>query len=204
MSEHEAQSTAALDTDALLAAAHHPDYLLQDLVAIANLGVQIGLTLTVGGSTISGMLIGGKEFMQRLTESITEVAPDELVEPLQERFQPYRDIYEQSELKPATFVHLADARVVATGGEFPVNGCLWRGRISQVSGFSIGVMSSVWCAPAARHDRASAGFFLPVARGLRATVPQAVAVPWTATPVRPRADQCRHWAGSDCVTRDET
>ncbi|AKK66454.1 MULTISPECIES: hypothetical protein [Xanthomonas translucens group] len=143
MSEHEAQSTAALDTDALLAAAHHPDYLLQDLVAIANLGVQIGLTLTVGGSTISGMLIGGKEFMQRLTESITEVAPDELVEPLQERFQPYRDIYEQSELKPATFVHLADARVVATGGEFPVNGCLWRGRISQVSGFSIGVMSSV-------------------------------------------------------------
>jgi hypothetical protein len=39
-----------------------------------------------------------------------------------------------------TFVHLRDARVLIGGHGIPKNGMHWRGRISEVSGFTLGVL----------------------------------------------------------------
>lgn len=124
-------------------------FLTQMIETVINRGVEIGVTLTVGGSVVSGMLISGKTYFEELGELLTGAskAEGDVASALGEAWPAYAQLYEKPEgagddwiEPPATYIHLRNAYYLMPGsGSLPGKpGMLWRGRISSVDGFSIG------------------------------------------------------------------
>jgi hypothetical protein len=126
------------------------DYTLQVFTHLANAyGMSFFVTLSVGGSLISGRIISRDEYMKSLTDSLREDISkwrDEAKEFLESRiFEPMTRPLDKEgegyEVKKTQYIHLKDARVFNTAGR-PIpsgaDGFLWRGRISSVDGFSMG------------------------------------------------------------------
>ena len=134
----------------------HPsdgDWLLQHFLSLAVMGLEIGLTVSVGGATISGKLINGKTYLGLLADEVgvnAGSASDDLMKVIADSIKQYEVLYEKPEGEvsvfdhPKTFIHLKDARIFAPGGSaIPGNrGVLWRGRVSAVDGFSLGLMAA--------------------------------------------------------------
>lgn len=128
-----------------------------------------GLVLTVKGVVISGELIPAWQWHEELEQGIrdahvragqdpehagfaelfklaaesTRQRRDEqrALEELDQLPQRYRDLIGQEER--TQFIHLRDARVFSPGNAgLPGNGLLWRGRLSEVSGWSFGKLST--------------------------------------------------------------
>jgi hypothetical protein len=88
----------------------------------------------MNGFLVSGMTISGDAYFEQLVAEFSErFTDDEIVKP--------KDL-EEPELSPM-FIHLKDARFFHNSGA-PIPGndpVLWRGRISEVSGFSLKEMT---------------------------------------------------------------
>jgi hypothetical protein len=122
------------------------DWFLQQFVARANHeGLELGITLQTGGFLVSGILISGHAYLEQISALLLDAFVDEGVK------QHYRDAMsylaehmksknaEDIDLSPA-FIHLREAKLIQAGGpSIPRNQpVLWRGRISEVSGFFLG------------------------------------------------------------------
>jgi hypothetical protein len=146
------------------------DDLLQFLVELAqnNEGTRIGLTLQMPGGTVTGILVGQYAWLDLLMakEGWPHPEPNEETETDQPNFDDaVRKEFglevggnrpDESNLlgadgsmgwwKTYRFIHLRDARLLVGGGSpymAPVNGeLLWRGRLSEVSGWWLGSLSS--------------------------------------------------------------
>ena len=121
------------------------DDTLQQLVHLANDGgVEMGITLTVGGALISGTLISSQTYFQRVYDSIIEVSKpgenpgvDAVAEVLKSRTP--RTGWPIA----AQYIHMRDARIYNGRSEpLPTNGTNWRGKIASVDGFSLGSMGN--------------------------------------------------------------
>lgn len=119
----------------------HEDWFLQELVGLANVvgDFELGVTLNVQGSIISGTAISGRRYFEEAAKLFATEDPENH---LSNWVKSFTAIYDEGE-KPAAppgYIHLMNARVFGTGeGTIPSNdGTLWRGRISAVSGFSFG------------------------------------------------------------------
>ncbi|MFE5626896.1 hypothetical protein ACFQ8S_33135 [Streptomyces virginiae] len=147
------------------------DHVLAQLVRLAN-GSELGLslTLTVNGQTITGRLISSKKWFEIQAESIREATnakegqiglhtifeswadaantynseEKQVQEALDEVELPdrYQKALGQAEI-PIGFIHLAEARIDRANGFQPEAGMPWRGRLEQVSGWSIGELKAV-------------------------------------------------------------
>jgi hypothetical protein len=133
------------------------DWLLQDFVLMANeAGSSVGVTLTVGGVLVTGMLIGAKQYFESLGDLLAAAIPDRaaaasmrekyvtLGAEMHKRHLAYMARLEAGkEGEAPTFLHLRDARVYAGPSVVPTRGgVLWRGRISAVDGFIVGIINS--------------------------------------------------------------
>lgn len=129
------------------------DWFLEGIIEnVINHGVDIGITLSVNGAIVSGILISGKKYFEELSEMMAKHSqnPGDIMGALAEGWKSYTVIYEKPEDAPedwtpprAAYIHLRDARYFAPGqAPIPTNmGVLWRGKLSEVDGFSIGNMS---------------------------------------------------------------
>jgi len=124
------------------------DWLLCDLIHYANHGLTPGITLHVAGTIVTGVLIGGDQYIQEFAATISDAVrrsdlKDE-ADAVQEAFSVYRAAYTPEELEKRaepTFIHLKDARFMTPGSGFNMDtGVLWRGRVSHVSGFTLGTL----------------------------------------------------------------
>ncbi|RKE49988.1 gas vesicle accessory protein GvpU [Sphingomonas sp. PP-CC-1A-547] len=132
----------------------HPDttdwFLRSIIETYTNDGVEIGLTLTVGGSVVSGLLISGKTYFKELKRFLTESSGQagDLFATMADDFGelgPYiydkpSDAADDWKPKPTGFVHLKDARFHAPGQRpMPTKtSFLWRGKLEAIDGFFIG------------------------------------------------------------------
>lgn len=131
------------------------DYLLEILVSMANsVGVSVGVTILTHGFLISGMLVGGAEYFEALGRGFGSAkgTTPEMANALQKAFssgaEPYRlaKMGEDVSMTPTAYIHLKDARFFSGQGA-PIQGAkgtegmLWRGRLSEVSGFTVGNLS---------------------------------------------------------------
>jgi hypothetical protein len=132
-----------------LAPLHVNDWFLQQLIEFAELGVELPIILSIGGSHINGNLIGGNRYFKELSElmSSSQVTSDVESVPgtLSKLFESYQDIYPQGDERPAfgtakpNYIHLRDAKWHSFDGKaLPSTGSLWRGKVSSVDGFMIG------------------------------------------------------------------
>jgi hypothetical protein len=130
------------------------DWFLQSIIeTVVAHGVEIGVTLTVGGTTISGMLISGQKYFDELADALKKSSAEEgdIHSVLADGWRHMKAVYEKPEgasddwtPPQAGFVHLKNAFIFANGGPpMPGNqGLLWRGNLASVDGFAIGNMSA--------------------------------------------------------------
>jgi hypothetical protein len=138
--------TQGSDAGMMYASPREPDALLQELVEIATAGFGFGITLTVGGMLVTGNVCPGSKYMQFIFEGSLANEDEQVKGAIKKRLQPYADIYAPgagNSAQAPTYIHLENARFVTPGvsGSAPSTPVIWRGRISDVSGFFFGVLS---------------------------------------------------------------
>jgi hypothetical protein len=148
--EQQPEDAAALEVEPLAAMAAVPDPVLADLVHAVNHGgdTEISLTLSVSGTVISGMLIANTKFFKLLADSVIAAgaAPGgSPVESFADFMRSGADVPDadagdgEEAIEVTLYIHLRDAVVWAPGGaSLPAQ--LWRGRLSHVSGWSLGAI----------------------------------------------------------------
>jgi len=127
------------------------DWLLQWLVRSSNrASMTIGITLSIGGSIVSGNLISHSDYFAQLADAFSK--PFEKIEGWDAQeiksiilgfdAQPNPDETEEDEV-PFQYLHLANARTYfGTSATVPAApGALWRGKIAAVDGFTLGRIS---------------------------------------------------------------
>jgi hypothetical protein len=128
------------------------DWMLELLVRVANAmtsGSFLGVTLNVSGQVVTGRLISVIAYYRgyaNMWEQALGVGDHSrnYVEPwreLADRMEKERLEGDEEKLPTPRYVHLSNARYVYGSGLIPTNdGLLWRGRISDVSAFSLGYL----------------------------------------------------------------
>jgi hypothetical protein len=125
----------------------YQDFFLETLVELVNDGgLSFSITLVVGGFLISGMLIPGDEYYETIGREFGQAAAkgDEgTAKKIQESFsslgQHYKDDRENpdAERQSPSYIHLKDCKLGSVSSQSNF-GSIWRGRISEVSGFFMG------------------------------------------------------------------
>lgn len=123
-----------------------PDMVLAALVQVAeDSGLEVGVTLTVSGAVVSGTLVGRREWANRAIVKYDQ---------LQDVLGPFKAGWDEQALADAertgdedmppyhTVIHLTEARHFIGDRLIPDGGAFWRGRLSEVSGWSFGVFGS--------------------------------------------------------------
>lgn len=119
------------------------DWLLQFLVSDINeAGGSMPITLWMASGTVSGRLIPAKDYYEKIIGQLNQGAPPEVAEQNARVLRDVGEVY-YSETEPnannTMFIHLEGAQLVSPSGAMPSEGgVLWRGRISQVTGFHLG------------------------------------------------------------------
>ncbi|KAF0812887.1 hypothetical protein IGB42_02731 [Andreprevotia sp. IGB-42] len=141
--------TPPLD-DVTHAASQNGDWFLQTIVRMVNTtALRVPVTLTLGGGLVSGDLISGKEYFAAIGDMFaTAPAADgnQIGAQLASHFAghgetvygPTENNTDQAGMTRHAFIHLKNARFVDNAGAIPDAGLLWRGRIDEVIGFSLG------------------------------------------------------------------
>ncbi len=128
------------------------DWLLQTFVNTINLdetnSQSIGVTILTHGFLVSGVVISGREYFDLISDEITSSkrmqGKDEEIQEVKKHFNEMGIVtYERSKDTDPTFIHLKEARYFhPSRNPIPANnGLLWRGRISEISGFSLGILN---------------------------------------------------------------
>jgi len=128
------------------------DWMLRYLVDMANLQeLQIGLTLLVDGMLVSGTLIGGQAYFAGITQTISSAMCDSpeatAVTDLFEKVNRavHAETSPEKPSPPPAYIHMKDTYFFQPGntGSTPSSqGVLWRGKLSQVSGFFFGNLTA--------------------------------------------------------------
>ncbi|MGE6123915.1 gas vesicle accessory protein GvpU [Aeromonas rivipollensis] len=130
---------ATIDVNAL-------DWNLANIVSFVNkTNINIDITLTVGGTLLSGRLISGKEYFESVAEGLNNSSPAEgtvgnlLAEYMSNvAKEQYSD---GGDASITSFIHLANAQHFSGVTPIPTKGTYWRGRLCDVSGYSFGSLS---------------------------------------------------------------
>ena len=126
------------------------DWLLQHVVDLTNTGISVPVTLTTAAGLVTGVTIRGAEYLDLFKLELTKNWPSDMQGTYSEVVEQWKaDVYPQPSSVEhdgpehfASFIHLKDARVVNAGTVVPGNrGMIWRGRLSSVIGFTVGVLS---------------------------------------------------------------
>lgn len=144
--EHnEMDRTAKLDHDPILQHLIKGVNMVGDVVLRERPDASSGLSITVvvNGMPITGYAISMREFARDYAEQL-RAAYATFAQELGDTMHEYTDAILKANLNLPDkgvlprFIHLKDARLGTPGPGTKVEWPLWRGRISEVSGFSIG------------------------------------------------------------------
>lgn len=120
------------------------DWLLESLVVTANSNYDfyVTVTLTVKGAIVSGLLVGGKKFLEEYGATIAKANKDvEEARKIVTHFNTVgAEVYDPLKIQQATnlpnFIHLIKAVIMCGPTRLLVG--LWRGKMSEVDSFSLG------------------------------------------------------------------
>ncbi|MGH2341116.1 gas vesicle accessory protein GvpU [Segnochrobactraceae bacterium EtOH-i3] len=126
------------------------DWFLIELIEdLASNNIEISITISIGGSIISGMLISGRKYFEEIALAVGSKSTQkgDICDVISSVWKSKTSIYSKSEnssedfeLGEINYIHLKDARFHAPGqSSMPSGkGVLWRGKISSIDGFFIG------------------------------------------------------------------
>ena len=123
------------------------DPFLRNLVMFATSGLSVDVSLTVNGIIVCGQVASGKEFFESVIQDFDEgMESGEIKDAIWPLFESYRDMYlpeNMTEDVDVNYIHLKDASFHSPSGAEGIPGPkgrrkMWRGKLSQVSGFTLG------------------------------------------------------------------
>ncbi len=125
------------------------DWLLEMLVALVDAqSVSINITLSVGGSLVSGKLVSGKEYFNSFADQVSsgfkdmgvsEATAKVMREQLAQPGEVFHGESTDSKLKTKpSYLHLKNARVISGNASYASQSTWYRGRLSTVEGFFLG------------------------------------------------------------------
>ncbi|MCT8164995.1 MULTISPECIES: hypothetical protein [unclassified Pseudomonas] len=120
------------------------DVMLKALVGtVGSAGITFGITLSIPSGVITGTLISEKEFKTRFADDFSNAFPGGPHEGLRETFATLGEDAEGYEIVASQMIHLKDAKYVSQNGVMPTGATpmYWRGKIEDVSGFSLGTFN---------------------------------------------------------------
>ncbi|WP_271973270.1 hypothetical protein [Falsirhodobacter sp. 20TX0035] len=118
-------------------------WFLRDLVRLANDGLGLSVTLCVDGSVVTGILMAGADYFDHLSRTYAAASreEDDLADNLRKLMDVYKAVYVDGKAPVSRgrpqYIHLKAARYL--GVVSPRTDLVWRGRLSSVSGFSLGL-----------------------------------------------------------------
>lgn len=134
------------DHDDLFDQPEGTDWFLAWVISYADNGVEQGITLSVGGNLITGLVISGRSYFSELGLAYKKSHPENAG--VGESYANFSKLWPMpaatGEFFPShpEYIHLRKARIIASDGVFiPNRGSLWRCKLSAVDGFSLGEMS---------------------------------------------------------------
>jgi hypothetical protein len=126
-----------------------PDWFLRTIASLVDRqGMEIGITLSVGGILVTGIMVGGRKYFEHFAKKFASGFSDpDLSASLEKSISQYTQIYDNApedvEATP-TFVHIRDVAFYASSAT-PIpsqKGHWWRGRLTKVDGFVLGTLST--------------------------------------------------------------
>lgn len=128
------------------------DWLLARIVDQANsFGLEQGVTLSLGGTMITGTIIAHTTYFAESAENVAhwringengDTLRQKLVDFYNDwgaKFAKQAGAPEDEEAPVPGYIHLRNARFLVPGGYIPSEGgMLWRGRLTSVDGFALG------------------------------------------------------------------
>ena len=144
----EAEEVKKSDAQADINLRTNPDPILRDLVCtVRGTNAEVGITLMVGGILVSGLIVSLHLYLEHLRTEIEKVCQDKgVVGLIQKKCDEGKQlllspISEESPPPPVLSICLKDARFFHPGKDKEsTEGVWWRGRISEIDGFSLGRM----------------------------------------------------------------
>lgn len=133
------------------------DFLLEHMVRMADeTGIEVGITLYVGGLVVSGLLTSGDAFVhwagdyferargpaesrQALSDFMKRTDHGQ---PPTEGGQDDGKLTEEEVTQGTGYIHLRAARVFESDGPVTQEGTWWRGRLDRIDGFHFGLLRS--------------------------------------------------------------
>jgi hypothetical protein len=148
--DHDPEEAAPADGPQAVEDIHAmPDPILSVMAAALSRfeSAEIGLTLYLPGLVISGIAVSPNRFFEEMADWLAREGAEDFAEnfarPTAEMFRtPDTEPAEEEQDEPSLtdFIHLRAARVFTSGSDRPLPETLWRGRLSHVSGWSLGTM----------------------------------------------------------------
>lgn len=131
-----------------------PDPTLAMLVSTINAvpGMEVGVTLYIGGHIVSGLIVGGRVYFEKVAALLQDKGP--IGEALGGAFTNVAKQYAADERENRSeqddaederrtgYIHLRAATVHSPGLGAALEQDLWRGRLSTVAGWSLGTFGS--------------------------------------------------------------
>lgn len=122
-----------------------PDWLLEDLVGFANHdGLRMNISINVPGGIVSGTLIPVTQYFDEFVAQFKAGFKSDIGQIYFDQLSSYKPSEEElAEHRPLPqFIHLKDAKLYSPGTTGAhVIAPLWRGRINEVAGFFLDVLS---------------------------------------------------------------
>lgn len=122
-----------------------PDQLLAVIVETANDGdATFGITLTVRGAHISGIVTDRHAWLDAIQERFGDAV--NWTEGFRKMWRDHeeRTAHLTESMTPPfeRFIHLVNARFLSGERIMPENGGFWRGRLSEIDGWALGVLEA--------------------------------------------------------------
>lgn len=122
------------------------DWMLAWIIGHAEaFGLEFGITITVSGTVITGTLISGIKYFERMHEVLLRSSSKSIASSLTQWKHVYSHPNENSDIytESPRFIHMDNARHFLSNGQtIPSKGVLWRGKLASVDGFSLGTLES--------------------------------------------------------------
>lgn len=117
-------------------------FLVKLVNLVHNNDLTFGITLNTEGGVVSGTLISTKEYFDRFARSFSNAWPGGPNEVIRSSFAAWGDkrgsALDSVEGVDDPFIHLKNARLLMDGVSSGSAGVLWRGKLEEVVGFTLG------------------------------------------------------------------